>query len=144
MTFHDHPLNVRPGTAEALARVSWHRNLEASDAGELDALAFWILGDVGGWDAREALWLRLRPSCEALWFLLADDWDESDIVQDPALTEQQRYDITRDSLVTDIEQAVYVARYQAKEDARLAAYRARRAEVDARVHRLVPDGGEPA
>ena len=128
------PIPVRAGTADQLARLAFHRQLEHADTEALDSVAFWIIGDVGGVGPATALWKRLRPDCLALWPLIAEDWDGGCLDFDPALTEAERYEQTLRRLVVGIETAIWIARYQAAEDRRLAAYRQRRADTEARVH----------
>jgi hypothetical protein len=134
---------VRPGTAENLARLAQLRWQDTPDAYAADEVAAWLLGAVGD---RAALWSRLQADCQLLWHLLSEDWDEYDV---DALTEQaaelcsfatveqelaHRHTATRDRLVTEIEGAIWTARYRAHEQRRAEQRRAHGAATDARIH----------
>lgn len=115
------PQTVRPGTAEQLARLAHFSALEHIQPEELDAVAHFLLGDVGDVTAKAGLWGQLREDCGRLWHLITDDWDENDLLDaseaDEGLTAGQeldaRHERTRDRLCSDIERRVYLARYAA-------------------------------
>lgn len=122
---------VRNGTAEQLARVAHFRDFEHVQPEELDAIAHYLIGDVGDPIDRDVLWAELRADCLTLWHLVTDDWSERDLDEVPEAdwarhefaTGQQeiahRYQITRDRLCLDIERAVWLARYTAAEARRI-------------------------
>jgi hypothetical protein len=120
---------VRAGTAENLARLAHFRSLDLPEADELDAVAFFLLGDVGDTNAKRELWDAIRDGDgQALWYLVADDWDDRDLDD---LTETQctrlpltatedevtqlRYEVTRERLIGDVERTVWLARFRAAE-----------------------------
>lgn len=134
---------VAPGTAENLARLSHFRGLEHTQPEELDAVAYFLIGDVGGAMRAATLWQQLcEHDAAQLWHLITDDWDDRDIDdpidEDAALTTPQeleaRHERTVARLVWDIEQRISVARYDAAEAKRAAARRQHRADVEARIH----------
>lgn len=130
------PLPVRAGVAEQLARLAHYCSLEHHD--DLVPVAYFLIGDVGGVGPAGELWEKLQEDCLALWPLVSDDWCDRDLIYDPALTEDERFDRTYADLTTSIEHAVRLARYQAVEGRRLAAYRAHRADTDRRCHPGLP------
>lgn len=122
---------VRPGTAENLARV-WHMHLledarhahlparqRPCEARELVTVARWI---VGAGDCTQLL-TAISDDLEHLWFLIADDW-EPDMLDE--LTEEQaarfflipgevqelsaRRDATVNRLIAEIEGHIWRAR----------------------------------
>lgn len=125
---------VPPGTAENLARIRHFRDLltgadgiDAPDAHELDAVAAFLIGDVGGRLETEAVWSEIRDDCRALWHLVTDDWCTEDLDE---LSEAEwarsffataeheidrRYEVTRERLADEIEQTIRLARYSAAE-----------------------------
>lgn len=123
---------VRNGTAEQLARIAHFREFEHTQPEELDAVAFFLIGDVGHPVDRDVLWASVREDCLSLWHLVTDDWTERDLDDvreadwsrfDFATSQQEiehRYQITRDRLCCDIERAVWLARYAAAEARRTA------------------------
>jgi hypothetical protein len=143
------PEPVRPGTAENLARLAQLRWQDTPDAYAADDVALWLLGDVGDATAKHALWELIRPYCRHLWFLISADWDDDDLddlhpadadryERDPGTTDgmvtDARWQATRDRLVTEIEGAIWTARYRAHEQRRAEQRRAHRAATDARIH----------
>lgn len=115
------PQTVRPGTAEQLARLAHFSALERTQPEELDAVAFFLLGDVGDVTVKAGLWGQLREDCGRLWHLITEDWDENDLLdacdEDEGLTAAQeldaRHERTQNRLCSDIERRVYLARYAA-------------------------------
>lgn len=123
---------VRPGTAEHLARLAHFASLDLPEVDELDRVAQFLLGDVGG--IREELWPQLKEhEARRLWHLIADDWDDRDLDE---LTEAQyevlglctykgeqeaRHETTVARLVSEIERAVWLARVAAAGASRSAA-----------------------
>lgn len=115
---------VRPGTAEQLARVAHFRALEHPEAHELDAVAVFLLGDVGDAVEKLSCWDGLRDDCERLWHLVTEDWSGEDLdemTDDEAelpwdLGVDACYQRTRERLIGEIESAIWRAR--------LAAHRA--------------------
>jgi hypothetical protein len=125
------PAPVWHGTAEQLARIAHFRGLERTQPEEFDALAYFLLGDVGDAFTREALWANLEPDLLKLWHLVTSDWEEDDLDEVPeadwvrysfatvAQETDHRYQITRDRLTHEIEHLIHLSR--------LAAVEARRA-----------------
>lgn len=109
------PETVRHGTAEQLARIAHFRALETVQPEELDAVALFLIGQVGDPMEKLALWNDLRDDCERLWYLITSDWDdrELDELTDAdwhrhqfATQEQElahRWSRTRDRLAAEIE-----------------------------------------
>ncbi|TFV91375.1 hypothetical protein [Blastococcus sp. CT_GayMR16] len=117
-------VSVRSGLAEQLARLAHFADLDLPEVQELDAVACFLIGDVGDATAKTELWEQLKAGDAArLWYLISDDWDDRDlddaIDTDAGLTreqeEQARYERTRNRLCSDIERTVYLARYRAAE-----------------------------
>ena len=138
---------VAPGTAEQLARLSHFRGLEHTQPEELDAVAYFLIGDVGGAMRAATLWQQLcEHDAAQLWHLITDDWDEFDLDEIPEAewarsafaTQQQeierRYEITRDRLTHEIEHAVHLARWDAFKAKQSALRREHKADVEARIH----------
>lgn len=114
---------VRPGLAENLARLAYFRLMEHPQSDELDAVAMYLLGDVGDAMSKRDLWERVQPQCEHLWHLITDDWDDRDLDE---LTEAQavrlpltateddqqalRHEATVSRLVFEIERDIHLAR----------------------------------
>ncbi len=122
---------IRPGTAEQLARV-WHMHLledarhahlparqRPDEARELVTVARWI---IGAGDPIPLL-AQISDDLEHLWYLLTDDWEPSmldELTEDQAVrrlltaTEAQelsaRRDATYDRLVSEIEGRIWRAR----------------------------------
>lgn len=128
------PAPVRTGTAEQLARIAWHRGLEAADPTELDSVALFLIGPGGSVQARLDLWENLRDDCLHLWHLITADWDDADLDE---LTDQQwddlflvdrhaeeaaRHHITVNRLIGEIEGAIWRHRYTAAERERATRY----------------------
>jgi len=124
---------VQHGVAEQLARVAYFRTMEHPQADELDCVARFLLGAVGGREATDLLWSQLRDDCQRLWHLITDDWDDRDLDE---LTDGEwarssfpsagyeidaRYEKTRDRLTGEIESAIYRARVAAVEARRAVA-----------------------
>lgn len=128
-------LLVPPGTAEQLARCWYLRSLHDGDhdaTAAVDDLASFLIGNVGGWNAAQELWVRIEADLHLLWSLMDGLWAEPDLDE---LTErdwvrmsfataahevQARYERTRERVAADIEGAVRLARYQAAEARRAA------------------------
>lgn len=125
------PQPVRSGTAEQLARLAHFRGLavrpdgtDDPDAGEIDTIAHWLIGDAGMPLAdRQTCWRQIRPLAEHLWVFVNDDWDEDDLdpmsVQEAELPAGHGWDScadrTRERLTAAIEQQVWLTRYRAAE-----------------------------
>lgn len=125
------PAPVPHGLADQLARIAHFRALDLPEVEELDAVACFLLGDVGDAVERLSLWDELRDDCEQLWHLITADWSDDDLDDlrddDPAwwpFTDAQvlecRYQQTRDRLEGDIETAVRRHRYAVVEARRAA------------------------
>jgi hypothetical protein len=120
-------LPVAHGTAEQLARIAHFRALETVQPEELDAVALFLIGDVGDATEKLALWHELRGDAEKLWYLVASDWDDRDLDEltdadwmrhSFATVDQElahRYGVTRDRLVGEIEGCIWRHRYAAAE-----------------------------
>lgn len=126
---------VRPvahGTAEQLARLTHFRALDLPEVAELDAVALFLIGDVGDPTDKLRLWQELRTDCLALWYLIASDWDDRDLdeltdadwMRHSFATQEQelahRYGVTRDRLVSEIEGCIWRHRYSQAERTRPA------------------------
>jgi len=132
------PFTVQPvphGLAEQLARVAHFRELDHPEAHELNCVARFLIGDVGGRDAADLLWVQLRDDCLRLWHLVTDDWDDRDLDELTAaqyerlgvcsyeLEQHARFERTRDRLSSEIETAVHAARYRAVAARRASGHR---------------------
>ena len=121
-TEHRTSVAVPNGTAEQLARLSHFAGLQTVQAEEMDAVAFFLLGDVGDAESRADLWDSLRDDCDLLWHLITADWCENDLDE---LTEDDwakysfanvdqeldvRRSLTADRLVLQIEASISVCR----------------------------------
>lgn len=121
------------GTAEQLARLAHFRALDLPEVGELDCVARFLIGNVGGNTARQELWQAIRDDAEHLFRLISDDWTESDLDElrdedwwcaeaSPGGHQMWRWMASRDRLASYIENRILLARYVAS-----AAERASRA-----------------
>lgn len=124
------PEPVRPGTAEALARVMHFQAVEHVQPEELDSVARWLIGHVT--DPREVA-QHIADELDQLWSLLTDDFDDDqlDELSDAdwerhsfstyAQEVEHRRALTLTRLVAAIEGHIWLARYTHAEQARAMA-----------------------
>jgi hypothetical protein len=108
---------VPPGTAIQLARLAHFADLDIPEADELKFTGYWILGAVGDPDQ---VWESLHDDAIRLWHLISDDWDDRDLDGPDDLDEDTRFERTRTRLETELEHAVWLARYSESERRRPA------------------------
>lgn len=140
------PMPVQHGLAEQLARIAYFAVLELPEAGELNEVAAFLIGDVGEALDRAMLWDQLQEPAIQLWHLVTDDWDEGDLDEIPEAdwqrfdfaTQQQeidhRYTLTRERLADEIEHAIRRSRYAAMFARRSEQRRAHAVAVEASIH----------